>query len=74
MISTDLQKLKDWHLVITVLGVTAVGIALLVTRSALLPKQPKLIKDSENSEGKTVRARIHAYTFKHLSITVTSEG
>ena len=74
VISTDLQKLKDWYLVIAVLGVTAVGIALLVTRSALLPKQPKLIKDSENSEGRTVRARIHAHAFKHLSITVTSEG
>ena len=52
---TDLQKVKDWHLVIAVLGVTAVGVALLVARSALLPKQPKLIKDSENNEGRTVR-------------------
>ena len=65
VISTDLQKLKDWYLVIAVLGVTAVGVVLLVTRSALLPKQPKLIEDSENSEGRTVRKRIHAHAFKH---------
>ena len=55
VISTVLQKVKDWHLVTGLLGVTAVGIALLVARSALLPKQPKLIKDSENSEGRMVR-------------------
>ena len=70
MISTDLQKLKDWHLVIAVLGVTAVGIVLLVTRSALLPKQPELIEDRQDSEGRTVRARIHAC----YRITVTYEG
>ena len=50
--------MKDWHLVIVVLGVTAVGITLLVARSALLPTQPKRIKDSENSEGRTVRKMI----------------
>ena len=58
VISTDLQKMKDWHLVTALLGVTAVGVTLLVARSALLPKQPKLIKDSENSEGRTVRKMI----------------
>ena len=73
IISTDLQKLKDWHLVIAVLGVTAVGIVLLVTRSALLPKQPKLIEDRQDSEGRTVRAEIHRHAFKRCSITVTSE-
>ena len=71
VISTDLQKLKDWHLVIAVLGVTAVGVALLVTRSALLPKQPKLIKDSENSEGRTVRKRIIVlFEFSCFSLSV----
>ena len=68
-ISTDLQKVKDWHLVTALLGVTAVGIALLVARSALLPKQSELIEDSENSEGRTVRARIHTLALKHCSIT-----
>ena len=71
-ISTDLQKVKDWHLVTALLGVTAVGIALLVARSVLLPKQSELIEDSENSEGRTVRARIHTLALKHCSIT--SEG
>ena len=71
VISTDLQKLKDWHLVIAVLGVTAVGIVLLVTRSALLPKQPKLIKDSENSEGRTVRKIYIILMFICFSLSVT---
>ena len=57
--------MKDWHLVIVVLGVTAVGIALLVARSDLLPRQPKLIEDRQDSEGRTVRVRnlrIHVCT------------
>ena len=49
--------MKDWHLVIVVLGVTAVGITLLVARSALLSKQPELIEDRQDSEGRTVRVR-----------------
>ena len=49
--------MKDWHLVIVVLGVTTVGVTLLVARSDLLPRQPKLIEDRQDSEGRTVRVR-----------------
>ena len=50
--------MKDWHLILMALGVTAIGIALLVIRSGLQVNPPQLIRDNENREGRTVRVSI----------------
>lgn len=68
-ISTGLQKMKDWHLVLMALGVTAIGIVLLVIRSGLQVSPPQLVRDNENREGRTVRLRAYS-----LDVFVDSRG
>jgi len=63
------MKMKDWHLVLMALGVTAIGIVLLVIRSGLQVSPPQLVRDNENREGRTVRVRAYS-----LDVFIDSRG
>ena len=51
--------MKDWHLILIVLGVTGIGVVLVIIKSSTQVDPPELVRDKEDREGETVNEVAH---------------